>query len=87
MRLMTKRLIDEVKKAGGELGTNKVAESAVQAVVSAIDKITQSGERVNIRGFGTFQRKMRNQRTGRNPRTGEPVTIAAREQLVFKASR
>src|SRR6266536_976328 len=72
VRTMSRRLIDEVKRAGGELGSNTMAEKAVDAVVNAIDTITQRGERVTIRGFGTFQRKMRNQRTGRNPITGEP---------------
>lgn len=84
---MSRRLIEEVKKSGGELGKNSVAQQAVDAVVQGIENLTGAGERVVIRGFGTFQRKTRGQRTGRNPRTGEPVTIAAREQLVFKASK
>jgi nucleoid DNA-binding protein len=84
---MSRRLIEEVRTAGGELGSNAAAERAVQAVTNAIQKITGDGERVTIRGFGTFREQVRNQRTGRNPRTGEPVTIAARKRLVFKATK
>lgn len=84
---MSRRLINEVKTAGGELGNNAIAEKAVQAVVAGIEKLTGEGERVTIRGFGTFQRKVRQERMGRNPRTGEPVKIAAHETLVFKATK
>lgn len=84
---MSRKLIEEVRRAGGELGTNAAAEHAVQLVTDAISRLTQSGERVTIRGFGTFQVKVRNARTGRNPRTGEEVKIASREQLVFKAAK
>lgn len=81
---MSSNLIEEVKRAGGELGTNAAAKQAVEAVTNAISSVTQRGERVAIRGFGTFQKKVRAERTGRNPRTGEPVKIAAREVLAFK---
>lgn len=84
---MSRKLIEEVRRTGGELGTNAAAEQAVQIVTDAISRLTGSGERVTIRGFGTFQVKVRNARTGRNPRTGEKVEIAAREQLVFKAAK
>jgi DNA-binding protein HU-beta len=84
---MSRKLVQEVRRSGGELGKNDVAEAAVEAVFQAVDKLTGSGERVTVRGFGTFQVKHRNQRLARNPRTGEPITIAARDQLVFKAAK
>ena len=81
---MSKRLIEEVRRGGGELATESAAKTAVEAVTNAIQRLTHSGEKVTIRGFGTFQQKQRNARTGRNPRTGEPINIAARKQLAFK---
>lgn len=84
---MSKRLIEEVRSAGGELGTNAAAERAVQAVTGAIQRITGEDERVTIRGFGTFKQTVRNERIGRNPRTGEPVKIAATKKLTFKSTK
>lgn len=81
---MSKRLIDEVRRQGGELSTKDAARRAIEAVTDAIDRITNEGERVTIQGFGTFAQKQRNERLGRNPRTGEPIKIAARRQLTFK---
>lgn len=81
------RLIDEVKRNAPELGSTAAARAAVDAVCEAIRTITADDEKVRIHGFGTFERKLRAGRTGRNPRTGEPVQIAARKALVFKATK
>lgn len=81
------KLIEEVRRGGGELSTAEGARRAVETVVAAIATVAAQGEPVTIRGFGTFKEKHRNQRTGRNPRTGEPITIAARKQLTFKPTK
>ena len=63
------------------------AESAVDAVFSAIGEALASGESVVIPGFGTFTTKTRAARQGRNPRTGESLTIGASEAPSFKAGK
>ena len=49
--------------------------------------LSQKGERVDLRGFGSFQVSGKKERQGRNPKTGEALTIAARNVAVFKPSR
>ena len=61
------------------------AERVVDAVFSAIGDALASGESVVIPGFGTFATKTRAARQGRNPRTGESLTIAASKVPSFKA--
>ena len=63
------------------------AERAVDAVFSAIGEALTSGEGVVIAGFGTFTTKVRGARQGRNPRTGEPIAIAASRAPAFKAGK
>jgi integration host factor subunit beta len=47
----------------------------------------KSGERIEIRGFGSFQVKVREAREGRNPKTGEPVHISAKRTPFFKVGK
>jgi nucleoid DNA-binding protein len=49
--------------------------------------VLQSGERVDLRGFGSFVVKDKKAREGRNPKTGETIQIAARRAAAFKASK
>ena len=63
------------------------AAGAVDAVLSAISDALARGESVSIAGFGTFSVKHRAARQGRNPRTGEPVAIAASKLPSFKAGK
>ena len=63
------------------------AGRAVDAVVSSIASTLQAGDSVSIVGFGTFSVKHRAARTGRSPRTGESVQIAARNVPGFKAGK
>ena len=63
---------------------------AVKAVESVFDNITntlKSGDEVRLVGFGTFSVSKRKASTGRNPRTGEPMSIAASAQPKFKAGK
>lgn len=67
--------------------TQKQATSALQAFETAIIETLANGETVELKGFGTFSVKQRAERTGRNPKTGEPITISAKTVPVFKASK
>lgn len=63
------------------------ADKAVVAVFSAISDALASGETVTLTGFGTFSTRRREARQGRNPRTGESITIAASNIPAFKAGK
>ena len=66
--------------------TKKDAERVVNATVDTIIAEMQKGERVSLSGFGIFEVKTREARTGRNPRTKETIQIPASKAPVFKAS-
>ena len=63
------------------------ASSAVEGVFDAITKSLSKGDEVRLVGFGTFSVARRKASTGRNPRTGEPMTIKASNQPKFKAGK
>lgn len=63
------------------------ATSAVESVFDSITKALSSGDEVRLVGFGTFSVTKRKASTGRNPRTGEPMTIKASNQPKFKAGK
>ena len=63
------------------------AATAVDAVVSAIADALEAGETVNIKDFGKFTTRHRPARPGRNPRTGEAVSIPARTVPAFKPGK
>lgn len=65
--------------------TKKDADKAVSAVVRAITETLEKGDKVSLVGFGTFEVKERAERSGRNPATGEAMTIKASKAPVFKA--
>ena len=79
---MTKRELIEVVAKKANL-TNKAARDGVQAVISSIRDALKRGEKVVITGFGTFSVRKRVERVGRNPKTGEKITIAARKAPGF----
>lgn len=65
----------------------KDAAAAVDAMVDVITEKLGQGEEVSIIGFGTFSVRERAARTGRNPRTGETITIAPAKSPVFKPGK
>jgi len=67
--------------------TKKDSEKAVSCVFETIEDALARGEKVSLVGFGTFERRVRRAREGRNPQTGEKVHIAATKVPVFKAGR
>ncbi len=78
-------LIDAV--ADGADISKADATRAVDTVVDQITKTLQNGDQVTLIGFGTFAVKDRAARTGRNPRTGEPLDIPASKVPGFKAGK
>ena len=65
----------------------KDAEAAVNATFDAIAAALKAGDKVQLVGFGTFEVKERGERTGRNPKTGETITIAAAKHPAFSAGK
>ena len=62
-------------------------EKIVNAILGSIGDALAQGDRVELRGFGTFAVKSRGARTGRNPKTGDLVAVAEKAVPVFKASK
>ncbi|WP_112661590.1 HU family DNA-binding protein [Microvirga flavescens] len=67
--------------------TKTFAKELVETVFSKISEAASKGHEVSIFGFGSFKLVERKARKGRNPRTGEPVKIAASKSLKFKPSK
>lgn len=67
--------------------TKKDAEKAINAVFDSIGEALAQNDKVQIIGFGTFEVKEREERQGRNPQTGVPITIPASKNPVFKAGK
>lgn len=67
--------------------TKKDTEKAVSAVFETIEDALAVGDKVSLVGFGTFERRTRSPREGRNPQTGAPVKIPAANVPAFKASK
>ncbi len=63
------------------------ASRALDAVVDAIGSALSQGDSISLVGFGTFSVSERAARSGRNPRTGETIQIAASKQVRFKAGK
>ena len=82
---MTKAdLIDEVSRLA-EL-TRKDSEVIVETIFDSVVRSLRAGDKIEIRGFGSFRTRQRKPRVGRNPKTGEEVPILPRRVLVFRAS-
>lgn len=60
---------------------------AVQAILDSIARTLESGNRVEIRGFGSFGLNYRPARKGRNPKSGEPVLVPSKSAPHFKAGK
>ncbi|MDD3156852.1 MULTISPECIES: HU family DNA-binding protein [Sporomusaceae] len=67
--------------------TKKDAEKALNAVFASIEEALAKEEKVQVIGFGTFEVKAREARTGRNPQTGAEIKIPASKNPVFKAGK
>ena len=78
---------DVVARVCDATGCTKIeAYDIVEGVFSAMKETLVSGENLKISGFGNFEIKQKADRRGRNPQTGEEITITARRVLTFKPS-
>ena len=59
----------------------------IDTLFNSITKALKDGDRVELRGFGTFTTKLRNARIGRNPKTGDPVAIPQKKMPFFKMGK
>jgi integration host factor subunit beta len=83
---MTKAdLVEDVARAA-EL-TKKDAERLVEIVFESIIDTLNKGEKIELRGFGSFRVRERGARRGRNPKTGDPVNIPAKRVPYFKPGK
>lgn len=67
--------------------TDQDMELAVDGILDAMSHALVRGHRIEVRGFGSFKVVDRPARMGRNPRTGEPVSITKRRSPLFKVGR
>jgi DNA-binding protein HU-beta len=79
-------LIEAVQKNLGGETSKRAAGEALEAVLAAISKAVKKDGVVQLIGFGTFKVAKRAARTGRNPKTGEPLKIKASKSVRFIAS-
>src|ERR1700674_3368526 len=85
-RRMTKAdLIDEVSQLA-EL-TRKDSEVIVETIFDSIVRSLRVGDKIEIRGFGSFRTRQRKPRVGRNPKTGDRVEVPAKKIPFFKPSK
>lgn len=84
--VMTKaELVDEVARTVQV--TKKQAETIVNIVFDSIVDSLRSGEKIELRGFGSFRLRSRKSRTGRNPKTGEKVDVPSKKIPYFKPGK
>jgi len=67
--------------------TKKDAEKVVNAFFGTVEEALKSGDKVQLIGFGTFEVRERQARKGRNPQTGEEISIPAARVPAFKAGK
>jgi len=83
---MTKAdLVEEVAKVT-EL-TRKDSEVIVDTLFESVIKALRTGDKLEVRGFGSFRVRQRNARVGRNPKTGDKVEVPAKRVPYFKPSK
>ena len=63
-----------------QIDVKKVIQKAFDCIIEALER----GEKIELRNFGVFKVKQRKSRTGRNPRTGQAVSVPPRKAVVFK---
>ncbi len=63
------------------------AELVVETIFAEITESLSRGQRIELRGFGSFGLKQRRARTGRNPKSGEAVKVEAKRVMFFKAGK
>jgi len=83
---MTKAdLVEEVTKLGDL--TRRDSETIVETIFNSVIGALRSGDKIEIRGFGSFRIRQRKPRIGRNPKTGTKVEVPAKKVPYFKPSK
>lgn len=85
MSVNKSELIDAIA-AGADI-SKAAAGRALDSMIDSVSGALKQGDTVNLIGFGTFMVRERAARTGRNPRTGETINIAASKNPSFKAGK
>lgn len=83
---MTKAELIEKVLAAASLN-RKEAEAAVETIFGSIIQSLRDGEKIELRGFGSFRLRSRGARVGRNPKTGEKVHVPAKRIPYFKPGK
>ena len=83
---MTKADLVEKVTAAGDL-TRRDGEVIVDTLFDAVISALKDGDKIEIRGFGSFRTRQRKPRIGRNPKTGEKVDVPAKRVPFFKPSK
>jgi integration host factor beta subunit len=79
---------DLVNRIAQEMNISKQeAETGINLFFQTIKEALQRGEEIELRGFGSFRFRQRSARSGRNPRTGDPVQVPPKKVLYFKPSK
>jgi integration host factor subunit beta len=84
--MIKSELVSKVAERTPHLGNGHV-ENIVTSILDTIADALAPGDRVELRGFGAFSVKCRDAHTGRNPRTGETVSVSEKVIPVFKAGK
>lgn len=84
---MTKSELIEVISTQNQELTKKQVEFIVNGVFSSVKDALKSGDKVEIRGFGSFKIREKNSKTGRNPKTGDKVEVPSKNVPYFKPGK
>jgi DNA-binding protein HU-beta len=86
VELVTLRQIAAAVSEAGAIPQKQAAE-VLASTVTAIGEHLKKGARIRVAGLGTFEVRKRPERTGRNPATGEPITIKASKKVAFRPAK
>ena len=84
---LVERVTATIARTAGPMISKKDCARVVDAFLDAVKDALAEQNNIEVRGFGTFKIRRRKTRMARNPRTGEPVEVAARPVPVFKPSK
>ena len=80
--------VDLINKLAKDMNiTKQEAEKGVNIFFNTLKDAMKKGEEIELRGFGSFRIRKRGSRSGRNPRTGEPVKVPSKKVIYFKPSK
>jgi len=84
--MIRSELVKRIAAQNPQLHERKVG-AAVHSILERLSNALADGDRVELRGIGTFSTRSRNTRRGRNPRTGEHVVVVEKKAVAFKPSK